>query len=273
MILFLAKHKPFSKDAAELIKWHIHDAEIIFGNMYGPFPEHLLSRCFDYVISYISPWIIPKQVLNNTRIAAINFHPGPPEYPGIGCTNFAIYNRENIFGITVHHMKEKVDSGDIITVKKFPIFENDSVYSLTQRGYAYIYSSFVEIFPLIISNTPLPGSDEQWKRKPFTRRELNDLCRITSDMSVDEIKRRVKATAYPDMPGAFIELGGIQFTADISSPIHSSTHSPINIHNKENIGNHGKTHNHRRGGACRGIDRFNPNLRTVRDFRYIRCAA
>lgn len=216
-ILFLAKHKPFAEDAAELIKLHTHDAEIIFGNMHEPFPEHLLTRCFDYAVSYISPWIIPKQILDSTKIAAINFHPGPPEYPGIGCTNFAIYNQAKIFGITVHHMKEKVDTGDIITVKRFSIFENDTVYSLTQRCYAYIYSSFIEIFPLIISNTPLPRSDEQWKRKPFTRRELNDLCRITSDMSVDEIKRRVKAATYPNMPGAFIELEGIKFIANTSS--------------------------------------------------------
>jgi len=174
-ILFLSKYKPFSEDVAELIKLHFDDAEIIFGSINDPFPKHILSKEYDYIISYISPWIVPKEVLDNARIAAINFHPGPPEYPGIGCTNFAIYNEEREFGIAVHHMREKVDSGDIIVVERFPILGQDTVYTLTQRCYAYIYITFIEIFSLILDNKPLPKSKECWKRKPFTRKELNEL--------------------------------------------------------------------------------------------------
>ncbi len=217
-VLFLAKHdKPFAKDAAELVKLHVDECETILGDIIEPFPTHLLTKEFDYVISYISPWIVPKQVLDNTKIAAINFHPGPPEYPGTGCANFAIYNGEKEYGVTVHHMKEKVDSGDIISVERFPIFDSDTVYSLTQRCYAYIYVSLIKIFPLILSQKPLPNSQELWKRKPFTREELNKLCIITKDMSEDEIKRRIKATRYPGMPGAFIELAGEKFIFDAPS--------------------------------------------------------
>ncbi len=210
-ILFLAKHKPFSENAAEIVKLHVNEAKIVFGDVNDPFPQDLLTEIFDYLISYISPWLVPEKVLSNIKTASINFHPGPPEYPGIGCTNFAIYNGEKEFGITVHHMKEKVDSGDIITVERFPLFANDSVYSLTQRCYAYIYIAFVKIFHLIISGKPLPKSEEHWKRNPYTRRELNNLCVVTKEMSADELMRRIKATTYPGMPGAFIEMSGYKF--------------------------------------------------------------
>lgn len=205
-ILFLAKHKPFAEDAAQLVKLHYQDAEIVFGAQNEPFPEHLFSKKVDYVISYISPWIVPKIVLENAHIAAINLHPGPPEYPGIGCTNFALYNDEKEFGITIHHMKEKVDSGSIILVERFPVFKNDSVYTLTQRCYAYIYIAFVKVFMFISTNQLLPESEEQWTRKPYTRKELNELCVITPDMPEKEVNRRVKATAYPGMPGAYMEI-------------------------------------------------------------------
>ena len=205
-ILFLTKHKPFAEEAAELITLHFNRAEIIFGNINEPFPKHILSREFDYVISYVSPWIIPKVVLDNTKIAAINFHPGPPEYPGIGCTNFAIYNGEKEYGITVHHMNEKVDTGKIIVVERFPILEQDTVYTLTQRCYAYIFVSFCKILSQILNNDLLSKSNEEWKRKPFTRRELDRLCVISKDMTEDEIERRIKATTYPGKPGAYIEL-------------------------------------------------------------------
>jgi len=253
-VLFLAKHKPFAEDAAELVRQHIDNAEIIFGNLHAPFPAYLLNKKYDYVISYISPWIVPKYVLDNTKIAAINLHPGTPEYPGIGCTNFAIYNGEKKFGITVHHMEEKPDSGDIITVKRFPIFDNDTVYSLTQRCYAYIYMAFVEVFSLILSNKPLPKSEAQWRRKPFTRKELNDLCRITSNMSEEEIKRRVRATTYPDMPSAFIELAGVKF-----SIVGEKTDA--------------RDYNHRRGGARKGLNRTHKAFGSIQNYRSIRLAA
>jgi len=66
-------------------------------------------------------------------------------------------------------------------------------------------------FHLIISGKPLPESKEHWKRKPYTRRELNNLCAITKDMSADKVIRRIKATTYPDIPGAFIEMAGYKF--------------------------------------------------------------
>lgn len=207
-ILFLAKHKPFADDAAELLKLHFPNAEIVFGNLKEAFPEHLRQKQFKYVISYISPWIVPPDVLANATCAAINLHPGPPEYPGIGCTNFAIYDGVKEFGITVHHMKEKVDSGDIILVERFPIFSNDSVYTLSQRCYAYIFIAFIKLLPAIIDNRPFPTSDERWQRNPYTRKQLNALCRLTSNMPREEVERRIRATTYPGMPGVCIERGG-----------------------------------------------------------------
>jgi len=73
------------------------------------------------LISYISPWIVPNKVLSNTIKWNINFHPGPPEYPGIGCFNYAIYDSAKQFGATAHIMKPKVDTGEIIGVNRFPM--------------------------------------------------------------------------------------------------------------------------------------------------------
>lgn len=212
-ILFLAKEKPFAEDAADLIKKHFKSFEIIFGDRDEPFPDQVLGQGFDYVISYMSPWVVPEEVLEKTKVAAVNFHPGSPKYPGIGCTNFAIYNQEKEYGITVHHMKEKVDTGDIIAVETFPIFAKDSVYTLTQRCYAYIYMAFIKIFPLMLSGQALPKSKDSWTRVPYTRHELNELCRLTQDMPKEEINRRIRATQYPGMPGAYWEIGGKKIEA------------------------------------------------------------
>ena len=105
-------------------------------------------------------------------------------------------------------MNAMVDTGEIIAVERFPIFPNDSVFSLTQRCYAYIFLSFVRIADLLLAGNPLPTSDERWTRKPFTRKDLNTLCVLDPSLSPEEVRRRVRATTYPNMPGAFMDIGG-----------------------------------------------------------------
>jgi len=196
-ILFIGKENdPYSKEAANFVALHFDNPTIVSGKRGDAFPEEAKRWKGDLIISYLSQWIIPKSLLDNASMAALNFHPGPPEYPGIGCTNFAIYNREKIFGVTCHHMEPQVDTGKIVAVKRFPVFENDTVFSITHRCYNSILSLFYEIFYSIMQAENIPQSDEIWKRKPYLRKELNDLCRLTPDMSVNEIERRIKATHY-----------------------------------------------------------------------------
>lgn len=150
-------------------------------------------------------------MLERASVAAINFHPGPPEYPGISCTNFAIYNQASVFGITCHHMNPKVDTGRIIAVNRFPIFRRDSVYSLTQQCYSHILTLFYEIVSGILEDKPLPKSDKTWQRKPYKRKELNELCAIRPHMPAEEVKKRIRSTSFPGMPGAYVEIGGYKF--------------------------------------------------------------
>jgi methionyl-tRNA formyltransferase len=206
-ILFIGKADDFySRQAADFVLTHYPAAEIIFSERQQPFPEELHSWTGDLIISYLSQWIIPEMLLEKASMAALNFHPGPPEYPGIGCTNFAIYDNVDEFGVTCHHMAARVDTGKIIRVKRFPVYETDTVYSITQQCYSDILNLFHEIFSLVIDGKNIPVSNEEWKRKPYLRKELDDLCRLTPDMDIDEIERRIKATHYIQ-PWAFMQVG------------------------------------------------------------------
>jgi methionyl-tRNA formyltransferase len=212
--LFTCKsNKPFAKEAAKLFSHEVGGVEILTESDAAPISEHGYGWFdLDYIVSYIGPFVFKDYVLQKAKKAAINFHPGPPEYPGIGCTNFAIYDGVEDFGITVHHMEPKVDSGEIIMVKRFPIAESDSVWTLSQKCYAYIFAAFCELLPLFKAGDNMRKlSVERWKREPYTRKQLNELCIITEDMSDEEVRRRVRATSFPNMPGAYIEKGGYKF--------------------------------------------------------------
>lgn len=206
-VLFLGKKENlFAERAADFIRQHFSHPLVFTGDRYDKLPHEVVNWKGDLLISFISSWILPETLLQSTSFAAINFHPGSPEYPGIGCTNFAIYNKEKEYGVTCHHMKAVVDTGNIIMVKRFPIKEEDTVFSVTQECYAMIESTFYEIMECILQGNSLPVSSEQWKRKPYTRKQLDELCCVMPDMSEEEIERRIKATTYT-FPWAYTRIG------------------------------------------------------------------
>lgn len=212
-VLFVGKKgDSHCKRAKQFTDTHFTDVSTLTGERGDSFPDEYRHWKGDYLISYLSPWVFPEYLLERASKAAINFHPGPPEYPGIGCTNFAIYNEEDKFGVTCHHMGPTPDTGDIIATRRFSLYEKDSVFSLTQRCYDHILSLFYDICHHILDESELPQSSDKWQRKPYTRKELNDLCKIDPEMDNEEIERRVKAVTFPDAPGAYIEIDGMKFT-------------------------------------------------------------
>jgi methionyl-tRNA formyltransferase len=207
-ILFLKKKdNEYAQRAEDFVRRHFQKPLIFSGGRKDKLPEEVLNWKGDLMVSFISSWIYPERLLANAAFAAINFHPGSPEYPGIGCTNFAIYNGAKEYGVTCHHMNAGVDSGKIIAVKRFPVIENDTVYSVTRHCYKLIEETFYEVMNLILQGQTLPVTNEQWKRKPYTRKQLDELCTITPDMQEEEIRKRIKATTYKT-PWAFTKIGG-----------------------------------------------------------------
>jgi methionyl-tRNA formyltransferase len=210
VLLLAKKDNPFAERAADFIRQNFHQPLIFHGTRHDKLPEEVLNWEGDLLVSFISSWIIPEKLLQRAAFAAINFHPGSPEYPGIGCTNFAIYNGEREYGVTGHYMKAMVDTGNIIAVKRFPIEEGGTVYNVTQQCYALIEEMFYEVLDCILQGNPLPVSGEKWMRKPYTRKQLDELCHIRPDMTEEEIDRRIKATTYKT-PWAYTRIGNRVF--------------------------------------------------------------
>ena len=208
-LILVTKKSQFCKIVQEYVSRKIPEAIIYEGDTGDVLP--IIEATGAIIISFLSPWIIPGLILNQAKLS-INFHPAPPKYPGTGCYNFAIYNREQEFGVTCHHMLAAVDSGPIIKVVKFPLFETDTVYTLKNRTQDYLLQLFYDIFDSVLQQMALPNSDEKWLRKPYTRKDLLQLCQITKEMSETEVTLRIKATFFPDgKDGPYIDLYGYRF--------------------------------------------------------------
>ncbi|GAB6189626.1 hypothetical protein JCM30566_13670 [Marinitoga arctica] len=212
-VLFLSKKNFWTEEAKKYLinNFNYENVKIASSNKkYQKFPKELINEKGDLLISFLSPWIIPEKVINNFK-KAINFHPGPPEYPGTGGYNFALYEESKLYGVTSHYISKEIDAGQIIKVIRFPINKNETVKSLQDRTLSYLLVLFYDIIDKIINKERLPISGEKWKKKALTKKDFEELCRIDFEMDKHEIEKRIHATKYPGRTGAYIEIEGYKF--------------------------------------------------------------
>ena len=178
-VLFLGKNNDtFTLKALDHLRLIFTEVKDYLGDWGDKLPDEASYWEGEILISYKSRWIIPKNLLDKAKEVAINFHPASPDYPGIGCINFALYDNANEYGATCHHMNPKVDSGDIIKVLKFPIYPSDNVETLLTRTYEHQLILFYEIINYLHKGKTLPKSNEKWSREPYSRKDFDELNNI-----------------------------------------------------------------------------------------------
>lgn len=158
-------------------------------------PEDAERWSGDLIVSYCSRWVVPGHLLKRARLA-LNFHPAPPEYPGIGGLNFALYKGDASFGVTCHHMAPRVDAGEIVEVRRFPVLPADTVASLFVRTHLHLEALACDVLAGVALGHDLPRSVEEWSGERHTRADLDALATIRPDMSAEEIARRARATTF-----------------------------------------------------------------------------
>tara|TARA_R100000664_G_C2759130_1_gene148609 strand:- start:5914 stop:6594 length:681 start_codon:yes stop_codon:yes gene_type:complete len=152
----------------------------------------------DYLFHFRSYCILKKRLLERVRIAAINFHPCPPQYPGAGGINWGLYNNDEWSGITVHHMNEKVDNGNILKIYKVPIFKKDTVESLLQR----VHSKQLEAFYDFVGNISTQGQQYiedmcdniSWAPRVGKIKDIDALELIDKNIDKQSLERIIRAT-------------------------------------------------------------------------------
>jgi len=199
IILLGKRNCPYTDLAEKYIRRHNPDTVSFLSEWGDTIPERKIDPHIRgaVLISFLSRWIIPDYILNDAKYA-INFHPASPEYPGIGCNNFALYDNAKEYGCTCHHMEPKVDTGMIIDVRKFPVFQTDNVESLLNRTYDIMLGQFYDVIGHLLKTGTLPimRKPPKWARSAYTRKEFEKLFVVTADMKSDEIDIRVRALSY-----------------------------------------------------------------------------
>jgi methionyl-tRNA formyltransferase len=167
------------------------------------------------LIAFSSPVVVPANVLDSLGYGAYNFHPGPPQYPGWAPSHFALYERATEFGVTMHAMAERVDSGPIVDVALFAIPPDISVLGLEGLAYAHLARLFWQLSKRLATDpAPLPVRELKWSDKKNSRRAYRAICNIPLDIEKDELDRRIRIFGGNHFGiSPTIHLHGIEFRA------------------------------------------------------------
>lgn len=177
------------------------------------------KKKIDYIFCFRSFYILSKSIITKAKYGAINFHPGPPEYRGVGAANFAIYNNNKNFGFTVHFMNEKIDHGRIISVRRFKLNNKDTIKTVLHKTYRLMYKEAISIINNINKNSLYLKEKKEnkkncWSKKINNLKSLNKFYEISKKITKIELKRKLRATVIENhMP--YIRLHGHIFQLKI----------------------------------------------------------
>jgi methionyl-tRNA formyltransferase len=147
------------------IAWELGDG--------SPRPD-LSNWAGDYIICFKAEVILSPADLANARLAAINFHPAPPSLRGYGTYDVAVDASFDDYGVTCHHVIEKIDSGPIVKYRSFDRPALLAADALKEVTAAHLLVLYVDILTALTKGEPLPRSAGSWSGTLHKRADRAD---------------------------------------------------------------------------------------------------
>ena len=189
-------------------------------------PDTLRSEEFTALLAEINPdliavvaygKILPKTVLDYPKHGCINLHVSLlPKYRGAAPMQRAIMEGERETGVTVMHMAEGLDTGDIISQEIFPIGPEDDFEAIHDRSAAVGGKLLVKTIKEIEDGTATRTVQDDSLATYAAKIEKSD-CKI--DFSADAVRLDAIIRGVTPIPGAFAYLGGKMLKIYKASPI------------------------------------------------------
>jgi methionyl-tRNA formyltransferase len=168
----------------------------------GDWIERLRAWSPEFLFSFYYRRLLPSEVLQTARRAALNLHGSfLPRYRGRCPVNWVLIHGESETGVTLHHMVERPDRGDIVAQRRVPITEEDTVRTLYAKQTVAAEEMFRDIYPRLCDGTAPRIPQDHSQASYFGGRKPED-GRIDWVADAVSIHNLVRAVTHP-YPGAF----------------------------------------------------------------------
>jgi methionyl-tRNA formyltransferase len=159
------------------------------------------------IYSFYYRSLLPATVLRSAPLGAYNLHGSRlPIYRGRAPVNCMIINGETEVGVTLHHMVERADAGDIVAQRAVAIDDEDTALTLHRKIVPLGAELLREYHPQIVAGTA-PRHPQDLKAGSYFGRRRPEDGRIDWHWPARRIFNLIRGVTHP-YPGAFGFLNG-----------------------------------------------------------------
>lgn len=152
--------------------------------------------------------ILKRQTIEIPEIMTINLHGGRlPEYRGSSPMNWALINGETEFGISIIKVSERIDAGDVLCERCFPIGINDTIRNLHATADDAFPEMVMEVIRQIETNTLAPQKQDDSKSCYYPLRFPDDGLVLWDTLTAKQAHDRIRALTKP-YPCAYTYYNG-----------------------------------------------------------------
>ena len=167
--------------------------------------EALQAMQPDLIFSFYYRKIIPGSVLDIPRLGAFNMHGSLlPRYRGRVPANWVLVHGETETGVTLHHMVQSADAGNIVDQEAFPIGSTDTAFDVTQHLAEAAVRVLLRQLPALKEGRAPSLPQDNAQATCFGRRTTED-SQIDWRQSPWQIHNLIRAVPYPYFPPAFTQ--------------------------------------------------------------------
>jgi methionyl-tRNA formyltransferase len=157
--------------------------------------------------------VLKEGHIQKAREIAVNLHMAPlPEYRGANQFSFAILEEKKEFGTTIHKIDSRIDHGDILFQKRFPIPEHCWVNELYDLTYNASLRLFQQTLAHLVTGNYKPVPQDALVAKFGTslhyRKEMAALKQIDLNWTKEKIERHIRATSMPGFEPPYTIING-----------------------------------------------------------------
>ena len=166
----------------------------------------------DVIFCLGSSQIIPKNILENSRLGALNIHPSLlPKYRGRYSIPHAIFSDENYSGISTHWIGKKIDTGKVISQVRIKIKKEDTAETIYKKFTLVAFSEFKKIYSKIVKNIKFKYKKISFKSSKYKKKSLPNNGNINWSWSGDKILRFIRSMLHEPFPPPKFNIGSKKY--------------------------------------------------------------
>ena len=167
--------------------------------------EFIKENEIDLIILSWWPKIITRELISSSKLGAINFHPSLLPFNRGKHYNFWNIVEDVDFGVTIHFVDEKIDTGDILFQRRIKKTWEDNGKTLYQKSQKEIIKLFVKNYKKIRSGN-YKRIEQNFNEGSFhyaKELEFASLIDLDKNYKAKELLNLLRARTFPPHPGCY----------------------------------------------------------------------